>query len=463
MSQKRGGALRFSLETPSLPLVALGLVVLVTAAAADAQTSAPVELSGFPFRLNDTGDIAGWVFVGANSHPAIYRGGSWQDLGVPAGDQLGVLYGINSNGAAVGWSFFTDGAPYPDTDNRWSAIRAPEGASSTQLLSELTPDSLAYAINDGGAIVGCRSRYDDSFPDPNRAFLLTGGSVTNLHATIVAAARPADPTPNDNDDTCAFDINTAGDIVGYVSIPGENQHGFLHRAGVVSVLARDFQTFLSNARAVNDAGKVVGDGILPGFGAPQALAYDARTRAISSLGLEAKGASSSTANDVNGLGDVVGTMTVAGQEHAFLATAGQAFDLNTLLPSGSDWVLQQAHTVNRRHQIAGVGYRAGSPGTTRYFLWTVTLTPTQLTTSLIQAVRDLVTAGALASGNGNALIVKLEGVLADIAAGDVGGAISKLMAFINQVGAFVQTGKLTAAQGQWLSGAANGIIGALTS
>jgi probable HAF family extracellular repeat protein len=455
--------LRFNLATPSLPLVALGLAVLVTAAPADAQTSAPVELSGFPFRLNDNGDIAGWVFVGANAHPAIYRGGSWQDLGVPAGDQLGVLYGINSNGAAVGWSFFTDGAPYPDTDNRWSAIRAPEGASSTQLLSELTPDSLAYAINDGGAIVGCRSRYDDSFPDPNRAFLLTGGSVTNLHATIVAAARPADPTPNDNDHTCAFDINAAGDIVGYVSVSGENQHGFLYRAGVVSVLARDFQTFLSNARAVNDAGKVVGDGILPGFGAPHALAYDARTRAISSLGLEAKGASSSTANDVNGLGDVVGTMTVAGQEHAFLATAGQAFDLNALLPSGSDWVLQQAYAVNRQRQIAGVGYRTGSPGTTRYFLWTVTLTPTQLITSLIKAVRDLVSAGTLASGNGNALIVKLEAALAEIAAGNVGGAISKLLSFISQVGAFVQTGKLTAAQGQSLIDAANGIISALTS
>jgi uncharacterized membrane protein len=251
--------------------------------------------------------------------------------------------------------------------------------------------------------------------------------------------------------------------VGYVSLAGENQHGFLYRAGVVSVLARDFQTFFSNAKAINDAGKVVGEGILPGFVALHALAYDARTRAISSLGLEAKGASSSTANDVNGLGDVVGAMTVAGQEHAFLVTAGQGFDLNALLPSGSDWVLRQAYTVNRQRQIAGVGYRTGSPGTTRYFLWTVTLTPTQLITSLIQAVRNLVSAGTLSSGNGNALIVKLEAALAEIAAGNVGGAISKLLSFISQVAAFVQTGKLTAAQGQSLTGAANGIIGALTS
>ena len=131
--------MRFNLETPSLSLVALGVAVLATAAPAVAQTGAPVELSGFPFRMNDNGEIAGWVFVGANAHPAIYRGGSWQDLGVPAGDQLGVLLGISGQGAAVGWSFFTDGAPFPDTDNRWSAIRAPAGASSTELLSELTP------------------------------------------------------------------------------------------------------------------------------------------------------------------------------------------------------------------------------------------------------------------------------------------------------------------------------------
>jgi len=454
--------LRFNLETPSLSRAVLGVAVLVSAAPAAGQSAAPLELSGFPFRMNESGEIAGWVFVGANSSPAIYRAGGWQDLGVPAGDQLGVLFGINSLGAAVGWSFSTDGTPFPATDNRWSAIRAPAGAGSTELLSELTSDSFAYAINDVGAIVGCRNRYDDNFPDPNRAFLLTGGGLTNLHAAIVAAARPGNPVPNDDDHTCAFDINTTGDIVGYVSLAGESPHGFLYRAGVITVLARDFQTFLTNAKAVNDAGKVVGEGILPGFTALQALAYDASTRAISSLGLEAKGASSSTANDVNGGGDVVGTMTVSGQERAFLAAAGQAFNLNALLPSGSDWVLQQALTVNGQRQIAGVGYRTGSPGTTRYFLWTVTLTPTQLITSLIQTVRGLVSAGTLSSGNGNALIVKLQAALAEIAAGNVGGAISKLQSFISQVGAFVQTGKLTAAQGQSLIAAANGIIGALT-
>jgi uncharacterized membrane protein len=455
--------LRFNLEAPSLSRAVLGVAVLVAAAPVAAQTAAPVELSGFPFRMNDSGEIAGWVFVGANASPAIYRGGGWHDLGVPSGDQLGVLFGINSLGAAVGWSFSTDGAPFPATDNRWSAIRAPAAADSTELLSELTSDSFAYAINDAGAIVGCHNRYDDNFPDPNRAFLLTGGGVTDLHATIVAAARPGNPSPGDDDHTCAFDINTTGDIAGYVSLTGENPHGFLYRAGVVRVLARDFQTFLSNAKAVNDAGKVVGDGFLPGLAAAQALAYDASTRVISSLGLEARGASSSTANDVNGRGDVVGTMTVSGQERAFLAAAGQAFDLNALLPSGSDWVLQQALTVNGQRQIAGVGYRTGSPGTTRYFLWTVTLTPSRLITSLIQAVRALVSAGTLSSGNGNALIVKLEAALAEIAAGNVGGAISKLQSFISQVGAFVQTGRLTAAQGQSLIAAANGIIGALTA
>jgi len=58
--------------------------------------------------------------------------------------------------------------------------------------------------------------------------------------------------------------------------------------------------------------------------------------------------------------------------------------------------------------------------------------------------------------------VKLQAALAEIAAGNVGGAISKLQSFVSQVGAFVQTGKLTSAQGQSLIAAANGIIGALT-
>jgi hypothetical protein len=92
----------------------------------------------------------------------------------------------------------------------------------------------------------------------------------------------------------------------------------------------------------------------------------------------------------------------------------------------------------------------------------VTLTPTQLVNNLIQAVRNLVSTGTLSSGNGNALIVKLEAVLTEIAAGNVGGAISRLQSFLSQVAAFVQTGKLSAAQGQVLIGAANGIIAALT-
>ena len=93
----------------------------------------------------------------------------------------------------------------------------------------------------------------------------------------------------------------------------------------------------------------------------------------------------------------------------------------------------------------------------------MTLTPTQLITSLIQAVRKLVSAETLSSGNGNALIVKLEAALAEIAAGNVVGAISKLLSFISQVAAFVQTSKLTAAQDQSLTDTANGIIRALTS
>jgi probable HAF family extracellular repeat protein len=313
------------------------------------------ELAGIPWRLNNNGQIAGWVFVGPDAHAAIYSNGAWRDLGVPAGDQLSAFFGINSAGAAVGYSFVA----LPGRDNRWRAMWAPAGATSVETLSALAPDSFAYAINDSGAIVGCLNRYDDVFPDPHRAFLYQGGSVIDLHALLA-------PNPT-YDFTCARDVNNAGIVVGEVQSLSTPPRGFLYRDGAVTLLAQSSTTYLSNAKAVSNAGTIVGEGRLPGFTADHALAYDVATGAITSLGVETTGAFNSRPNDVNTLGDVVGAMFLGVGEHGFLASAGNLYDLNDLIPSG-DWVVQEGFSINDTGQIVGRGYRLSSPTVTRYFL-----------------------------------------------------------------------------------------------
>ena len=61
-------------------------------------------------------------------------------------------------------------------------------------------------------------------------------------------------------------------------------------------------------------------------------------------------------------------------------------------------------------------------------------------------VAQLVGDGTLNKGNGNALTVKLEAASRSLFAGHSAATQGQLGAFLNQVDAFAQTGKLTAAQ-----------------
>ncbi len=437
----------------SLTALALAVLSLGTSTAPANAQPAPrysiVELQGVAQRLNDNGQIAGWVYVGPDAHAAIYSNGAWQDLGVPAGDQLSALFGINSAGAAVGYSFVS----LPGPDNRWQAISVPAGATSVQALSVIAPDSFAYAINDSGVVVGCLNNYDDNYPDPHRAFLYANGSVTDLHALL--ATQPT------LDYTCARDVNNAGDVVGEVQQANAPQRGFLYRNGVATRIEQG-ASFLTNARAVSNAGKIVGEGRLVGFTADHALVYDVATGTIASLGLEATGAYNSRPNDVNSRGDVAGMMFLGVGEHAFLASGGQVFDLNDLIPAGSEWVLQEALSINDRGQIVGKGYLTSSPTLTRYFLMHASA-PAPSISGLIAQVRALHAAGFLGRGNATALIAMLR-IAERFSRHDCErGSVRALEIFVRHVDMLIRTGRLSPAKGQPLIDEANRIIDVLTS
>jgi len=438
----------------SLTALALAAALALGASAAPANAQTPsysiVELAGVPQRLNNNGQIAGWVFVGPDAHAAIYSNGAWRDLGVPAGDQLSTLFGINSAGAAVGYSF----ASLPGPDNRWQAVFAPANATAVQALSVLAPDSFAYAINDSGAVVGCLNRYDDVFPDPHRAFLYANGSVTDLHALLAT-------TPL-LDFTCARDVNNAGVVVGEFQSSSAPQRGFLYRNGSVTLMAQSPTAYLTNARAANDTGKAVGEGRLAGFTADHALVYDIATGTITSLGLETTGAFNSRPNDVNNAGAVVGMMFLAVGEHAFLTSSGQVTDLNDVLPAGTDWVLQEAMSINDSAQIVGRGYRTSSPTVTRYFLMQSTA-PRPAITGLIAQVRALQAQGFLSKGNATALVAMLKTADRHLRGRCSRLSVLALEIFVRHVDRLIRTGRLSPTKGQPLVDEANRIIGLLTS
>lgn len=419
---------------------------------ANAQTSYSIlELQGVAQRINQNGEIAGWVYVGADAHAAVYSGGAWRDLGVAApDDQLSALFDINSAGAVVGYSF----ASLPGPDNRWQAVFAPAGATTVQALSVVAPDSFAYAINDTGAIAGCLNRYDDVFPDPHRAFLYSGGTVTDLHALLAG-----NPTL---DFTCARDLNNLGAVVGEVQSTSAPQRGFLYQGGTVTLLQQGV-AYLTNARAISNAGLVVGEGRIAGYTADHAVVYNVATGAISGLGLETTGAFNSRPNDVNGNGDVVGMMFLAVGEHAFLVSDGAIADLNDLLPNGSEWVLQEALSINDGGQIVGRGYLSSSPTVTRYFLMDPSLAPEGSLSGLIAQVRALLAQGLLGRGPATALVAKLETAERHLDGRCSRLAVQSLESFVRQVDQLIRTRHLQATKGEPLIDEANRIIDELLS
>ena len=91
------------------------------------------------------------------------------------------------------------------------------------------------------------------------------------------------------------------------------------------------------------------------------------------------GGSLSYAYGINDSGQVVGVSWITGNStsHAFLYDGGNMIDLNTLLPTGSGWVLKSAYGINDSGQIVGYGSINGSSDE-RAFLMTPVPEPTTL-------------------------------------------------------------------------------------
>jgi len=104
-----------------------------------------------------------------------------------------------------------------------------------------------------------------------------------------------------------------------------------------------------------------------------------------------------------------------------------------------------------------------SDGTVDAFVLKISFTPRQKMSLCAGLVQDLVSAGVLNRGQGNSLLVKLAAADAQLARGNAVPAMNILHAFINEVNAMVQSGRLSPAQGQLLAGFVANIIDQIRS
>ncbi len=206
--------------------------------------------------------------------------------------------------------------------------------------------SFAYGLNDNGQVCGC-------------AYVVPGHTLR--HAFLWQQGAAGTGTMKDlgtlgGNNSTALAINNSTEIAGFSYIPGGDYHAFSWQSGVMKDLGTLGGQY-STARCLNASGQIAGSS-LTSNGEQHAFLF-------SKGNLQDLYPLSSTYSDalsINAAGQVVGMAELpTGARHAYLSVSGKTTDLNTLTPSGTGWVLQEARTITDEGQIAGAGLLNGEP------------------------------------------------------------------------------------------------------
>jgi probable HAF family extracellular repeat protein len=321
--------------------------------------------------------------------------GDFNATGSQAPQGSGAL-AMNSQGVAVGWSYYSI-----NDRSSHAALFSAYGRRPIDLrtLFQLGFESSAAAVTDRGVIVGSSSVSGFAGVQP---FVWQGGFMRSLFEGIPGCGVSSPTTISCSGS--AYDVNETNQIVGYRSIldpSGTILHRgpFVYQGGVF----RDLP-FAGLAVAVNDRGeilgspvarrchifertcsrlpdaapvvlyshgtvtdlgtlggassignglsndhKVVGSSMLPNGDQHAFLYADGRMRDLGTLG-----GTFSEATGISPDGSLVvgNSTTTTGETHAFVYTRGKMLDLNDLIPSGVGEVVD-AEAVNNNGLIAG--------------------------------------------------------------------------------------------------------------
>ena len=317
--------------------------------------------------INNAGQVVGRSEIEKGSiieHAFVYSGSHMIDLTPGLKSTFSAAFAINAKGNIVGsvapapaeQAAKEEGLPFMEaclwTDN------------SLLVLGDMGSNNQnAQDINDHDQIVG----FSEDRPKKSKehAFLWAGGTATDI-GTLGGLY------------SFAWSINDAGDVVGEADLPSPRlvfDRAFLWRNGVM----KDLGTLggdSSQAIAINNSGQITGDSDTI---ADQAETVD-KDRVRHAFLREANGpmrdlgtlgGKTSSGNGINNSGVVVGWSELSDTtKHACLWQAGQIYDLNSLIPNNSGWVLVKADSINDRGQIVGYGTHGND---THAFL----LTPTK--------------------------------------------------------------------------------------
>jgi len=323
--------------------------------------------------VNNLGQVVGSSNITGNVTSHAFRTAPNSPIN-PATDDLGTLggsfsqaNGINASGQVVGTSWSTDfHDPRPSHAFR-TAPNSPINPATDDLNPFADADSIAYAINDSGQVVGFFVTAHAPSGAPPHAFR----TAPNSNSLTDLGGLTGNGFPYFG--TAATGINVFGQVVGgSVTNRGDHSHAFRTASNSpINPATDDLGTLGGNdsiAWGMNASGQVVGNSYLAdnitqhAFRTAPNSPINPATDDLGTLGGLGfcVGQFGSQAQGINDSGQVVGTSSCFDansnfHSHAFLFDGGVMHDLNNLIPAGSGWELQGASAINNAGQIAGTG------------------------------------------------------------------------------------------------------------
>jgi probable HAF family extracellular repeat protein len=192
--------------------------------------------------INSAGVVTGMAFDNSLAGaPYRFENGGATILVEQSGQPRSIFpFSMNDAGVIVGRDRRAPGVGFPEAVSLGGGILTHLGFLEGQ--SPQTSTSVAYAINQGGDIVGESKDLESEF---SRAFLFSGGVMIDLQRKL-----PEQPSA----DSQANDINRSGQIAGKIG-----SFGFLLDGEDVTLIGGG-ESGDATPRSINDLGVVVGDG-----------------------------------------------------------------------------------------------------------------------------------------------------------------------------------------------------------
>jgi probable HAF family extracellular repeat protein len=287
------------------------------------------------YALNNAGQAAGSSSTPTAAIAALFSNGKATNIST-LGSNVSLATGINLSGEIVGWNDF-----YSNPNFEPQAFLYSNGSmKNIDSPSVFASGTEASAINDAGEVVGTGYFTSGTF----HAFLYSGGKMTDLGPPGALQAS-------------AVAINNSGQIIGGYYLTKGGAGEFLVTNGKMTTLPVPPGSSAVSAFAINDSGEIAG-ALLFASGAPSHAAKFANG-VWTDLGA-ITGASATRATGINLAGEIVGTALFPqtqyhppkpGKHVPFIAITGGLVNLNTLVPTGTGFVLTDAVAINDLGQI----------------------------------------------------------------------------------------------------------------